>query len=232
MEVLKNKYPESNTKEATEKGEKATTQLSKNGKNKLEMFRFNPGKIKKILPPNHPYRANRCNGNKLSVSGLIGAPIFFLSAESEKCRANKILEELNKKQFDKRRTDYEALLKSNEKRSVSKSFGGKTIKIKFASEKGRKHFVNDVLFKTNRITKKDLPKIHQYVSESIPQKRVDLYKNRKDNIEQFYYLYDEKRKVYYHIAEEVRRRKNGLIDVKRFLYGVTNSIKKTGDHLA
>jgi SPP1 gp7 family putative phage head morphogenesis protein len=56
IEVLKDKYEVSNSEEAIKAGEKATTQLDKNGKNKLEIFRFNPGKQKVIFPPKHPYR--------------------------------------------------------------------------------------------------------------------------------------------------------------------------------
>lgn len=55
VEVSKEKYPESNSKVAVEKGEKATTQLGKGGKNKLAMFRFNPGKSKVVFPPDNTY---------------------------------------------------------------------------------------------------------------------------------------------------------------------------------
>lgn len=55
IEVNKTKYQESNSGESIKKGEEATTQIGKNGKNKLAIFRFNPGKQKVIMPPNHPY---------------------------------------------------------------------------------------------------------------------------------------------------------------------------------
>jgi SPP1 gp7 family putative phage head morphogenesis protein len=56
VEVLKDKYDVSDSELAIKAGEKATTQLDKNGKNRLEIFRFNPGKQKVIFPPKHPYR--------------------------------------------------------------------------------------------------------------------------------------------------------------------------------
>jgi len=40
---------------AHKSGKSATYQESKNGKNKLEIFRFNPGKQKVAFPPKHPY---------------------------------------------------------------------------------------------------------------------------------------------------------------------------------
>lgn len=55
VEVLKSKYDLSDSKKANEAGEKATTQIGKDGKNKLEIFRFNPGAEQKVFPPKHPY---------------------------------------------------------------------------------------------------------------------------------------------------------------------------------
>lgn len=55
VEVLPEDYKESNSKKAIANGETATSQIGKDGKNKLEIFRFNPGKQKVIFPPSHPY---------------------------------------------------------------------------------------------------------------------------------------------------------------------------------
>lgn len=55
VQVLKELHKASDSKKAIELGEKATTNIDKNGKNKLEIFRFNPGKKQIIFPPKHPY---------------------------------------------------------------------------------------------------------------------------------------------------------------------------------
>lgn len=55
LQVLKDKYPLSNSAEAIGKGQKATTRLGKDGVNRTAMFRFNPGKQKVIFPEKHPY---------------------------------------------------------------------------------------------------------------------------------------------------------------------------------
>lgn len=55
VEVLKDKYSVSDSEKAIEKGDKATTKIGKDGKNRMEIFRFNPGKEKVVFPPNHPY---------------------------------------------------------------------------------------------------------------------------------------------------------------------------------
>ncbi|MFA7448801.1 MAG: phage minor head protein [Weeksellaceae bacterium] len=55
VEVRKSKYEESDSDRAVELGKSATSQIGKDGKNRLEMFRFNPGKEEKLFPPKHPY---------------------------------------------------------------------------------------------------------------------------------------------------------------------------------
>ncbi len=55
LQVLAHTNKQSDSKEALKKGNKATTQLNKNGKNKLEIFRFNAGRQKVVFPPKHPY---------------------------------------------------------------------------------------------------------------------------------------------------------------------------------
>lgn len=96
VEVLPDKYPVSDTAEAIKKGEEATTQINKNGKNKLEIFRMNPGKDKIIFPKNHPYYPRHCQGEKLNLSGLIGLGAFVLSAEKDRCVALETVKRLNK----------------------------------------------------------------------------------------------------------------------------------------
>ncbi|WP_051269753.1 phage head morphogenesis protein [Flavobacterium suncheonense] len=56
VEVLKDKYEQSDSGKSIKAGEAATSQIGKDGKNRLEIFRFNPGKQKIIFPPKHPYR--------------------------------------------------------------------------------------------------------------------------------------------------------------------------------
>lgn len=68
VEVLAEDYPKSDSKKAIEKGDIATTQIGKDGINRLAIFRFNPGKDKVIFPPNHPY--SKVVGAKAVVNQL------------------------------------------------------------------------------------------------------------------------------------------------------------------
>jgi hypothetical protein len=62
VEVLKDKYEVSSSDKAITAGEKATTEVGKDGKNRLEIFRFNPGQKQIVFPPKHPY--NKVKGAK------------------------------------------------------------------------------------------------------------------------------------------------------------------------
>jgi len=71
IEVLKDDYRKSNSKDAMQAGEKATTQLNKSGQNKLAIFRFNPGKEEKLFPPKHPYYKVKDGENaKKTIEGI------------------------------------------------------------------------------------------------------------------------------------------------------------------
>lgn len=55
VQVRKGKFDLGDSKKAIAEGEKATSQIDKYGKNKLAIFRFNPGVQKVVFPPTHPY---------------------------------------------------------------------------------------------------------------------------------------------------------------------------------
>lgn len=55
VQVRKGKFDLSDSKKAIAEGDKATVQIDKDGKNKLAIFRFNPGIQKVVFPPAHPY---------------------------------------------------------------------------------------------------------------------------------------------------------------------------------
>ncbi len=55
VQVRQGKYDRSDNAAAEQLGRKATTSVDSKGRNRAEMFRFNPGKQKVIFPPNHPY---------------------------------------------------------------------------------------------------------------------------------------------------------------------------------
>ncbi len=61
VEVLARDYKQSDSNKAKDLGETATTHIGKTGKNKLEMFRFNPGKTQTLFPPKNSYQPTKSN---------------------------------------------------------------------------------------------------------------------------------------------------------------------------
>lgn len=55
IQSRRGKYVRTDDTEAMKAGEQATTDLDKKGRNRAEMFRFNPGKQRIVFPPHHPY---------------------------------------------------------------------------------------------------------------------------------------------------------------------------------
>ena len=84
VQVLAHLNQKSNSDKAIEMGEKATTQIGKNGENKLGIFRFNPAKEKVIFPPKHPY-------HKLAGASKVKADV------------KKVIEEINTTELNKNR---------------------------------------------------------------------------------------------------------------------------------
>ena len=81
VQVRKGKYPQSDSDKACAEGERATTKIAKNGANKAEMFRFNPGKANKVFPPKHPYFKAPQEAKK-KVNAIVAT--IFLSPRTNK----------------------------------------------------------------------------------------------------------------------------------------------------
>lgn len=84
IQVLKSKYPVTEKDVAVAAGKKAVPAL----------FRYNPGREQVIFPPKHPYYPQHCKGAKLDVTGLIGQAKILLDAETERCQAKNIVQEM------------------------------------------------------------------------------------------------------------------------------------------
>lgn len=214
IQVLKNKYATTDDGIANAAAQQAIP----------EMFKYNPAVQGVIFPPKHPYYPQHCNGAKLNVSKLIGFATWLLSAETDRCKAKNILKKEAENKITSKQLAYEKAMQPLLKRNMIRNVGNnKSIKITF-TKKGNAHVANDVLNNINSFTKKDLQKIYTYVKEAEHIRSSALYKKRKDDIQRFYYFYDNKKEVYYNIAEAVKKRKYGQIKLERYLYSITKEI--------
>ena len=73
IEVLASKSTKSNSAESISKGEKAVRQITKNGNN-TNLFKFNPGQLKIVYPPNNAY--TKVVGADVVKTNLKSKPAF------------------------------------------------------------------------------------------------------------------------------------------------------------
>lgn len=207
VEVLARKHQKSNSQKAIRKGEAATTQINKNGKNTLAMFRFNPAKQKKLFPPNNSYNQ------------VIGAK-----------KAKKIIEkkaEIQRKTgLEKKRTEYiSTLTKATKgKNVIRKVASNKDIKIKYQT-KGTKHIANDILSQNIKFKAKDIRNINQYLKDAEYVGESGLKKKRNDGIVYFYYFKCRTTGVYFNVAKRQRKGSDKKLNFSYFLYAITKTIK-------
>jgi SPP1 gp7 family putative phage head morphogenesis protein len=131
VQVRKEKYTVSDSEKAIKMGEEATTKIDKNGKNSMEIFRFNPGKQQKLIPPKHPYLSGDCGKlsatlKTLNLSLLSLADKRKVASAVDKCKARKEVEklfdgvqkEINRKSREDTRQHYDEKIEKGEKIKV------------------------------------------------------------------------------------------------------------------
>ncbi|MBB5334728.1 phage head morphogenesis protein [Chryseobacterium koreense] len=107
VEVRRTRYEMSDSEKAMKSGELATTQINKEGKNKLEIFRFNPGAENKVFPPEHPY--NKVKGAVEVKKELENKDSKF--SDVVQSLKDKNISYLEVKQLSKKLTDNEIIEK-------------------------------------------------------------------------------------------------------------------------
>ena len=83
IQVPKHSATPSSSSEAIAKGRSATYLPNSKGENKAKIFRFNPGKDKKIFPPKHPYYPKGCGNCDLKQ--------FKAGKGKQECKVCKII---------------------------------------------------------------------------------------------------------------------------------------------
>ena len=97
--------------------------------------------------------------------------------------------------------------------------GGKKIRIGFTPN-GNRHLYSDTFKRTGgKLPKSELKNLDKALEQSVYIKSAPLSKERTDNIKKFYYFRDNRKELYYNVAE-TRNEKH----VSRFLYSITTKI--------
>ena len=226
IQVRKGEYDVSDSEDAMTRGNKATTVIGKDGKNKAAIFRFNPGKEMKVMPPDHPYTSGSCGGLHAVWQTLSVMQKIQLAGQADKCRAKKVVEEMvtNKSAVAKKRQSFINEMEPLLDKSITRYVGSdKHIRIGF-SKKGNHHIADDILSGINNTTKKELSTLNERLKKAEYIRSSELYKKRKDDIQRFYYFKDKNKDFYYHVAEAAEKRSNGRINLKRYLYSISKDM--------
>lgn len=220
VEVLARNNTKSDSAAAIQKGEKATTQIGKSGKNKAEMFRFNPGKDKRLFPENNAYNPKHCDGGKVNLSSMIGIASIVLSLEDEKCRAKKLLEE-ELKDFNKKKNAavFSKPIQEQYETVYNSKSGGK-VEVHELSNKGSDDFNAKLetakLFADKGSRVRLLPEFIHPDDVEFRKKLFPNYENKKSNPD--FWIDGE-----YHDLKRVIESKNIVRNVNS-CYGVQSSV--------
>lgn len=209
VEVLARKNKLSDSNEAITKGEASTTQIGKNGKNKLAMFRFNPGKQQKLFPPKNSYVPRGCSGT-LSISDAA-----FLALDDEACRAKKVIDENVRKELSAARKAKDKELNEWVKNNVPE--GGKitsapTLKTgKLKTSRSSYYSIIDHLSDPQlKELAKDIPQIIKTLSkdaymgnEILNETKPNYIKKKARKVVEYYYYQFEKNGIKLRLNMEV-----------------------------
>lgn len=223
VQVRKSKYPETPHDEAMALGEEAT------GKDTKRIFRFNPGIEQKSFPDYNPYTIKRCKDCDVA-NGKI--KLAFVP-DNELCAACQILHEcVGDRTKSARAIERKHYLHEMEpllSKKLIVNGNGHDMSVGFSTY-GNRHLFSDTFGRCHGITKEDLAKLDIILASATFETKSKLSKPRTDDIKRFYYYkYTDKdtgKTVYLNVAETDFRRPNGKIYHSRFLYSVTDSIKK------
>lgn len=220
VKVRAAKYPATNAKEAMDAGDEATA-----GKYQ-EMFRFNPGKQRAAYPAYNAYTVGKCA--TCSKNGLELAKI----PSNELCAACPIIRECAgdtaKSQTAILRKHYLQEMKPLLKKKVTVLLGDEEKIVRFRNE-GNKHLYSDTFGRSSVLKKEHLAELDKVLERATYAGKSDeLSHTRKDKIQRFYYLKGEidGKTVYLNVAEIDELGRNGKAWQQRFLYSVTDRIKK------
>lgn len=202
VEVLKGKYPVSDSKDAIMKGEKATSSLDRFGNNKDAIFRFNPGKDGKIFPPKHPYLPKGCGDCKKGIRNLAYDP------DSEQCKVCLILAKVATRQKVSPEEKDEIYTLPVEKQfnivHTDKKSGHSVLQHRLVDEKGEDY--RQVLAVAKAYAEEGDCKINPIVAPKAEEGRKKIYPGIGDNANP-----DLTTEKYGYVDVKSPRRKNNIV---------------------
>ena len=227
VQVRKSSH-EQTSEEELSKRTKALAEQQAKSKGKSEMFRFNPGKQRKVFPDYNPYTIKRCGDCDIAK----GKFSMAFMPSNEACEGCAIIRNcfLNKKKshIAKMRKHYEREILKLEKANVEvlqKIENGRNIKISFHKEST--HIVDDVIRhrRGNVATWDDLDNIESVIKEADYVGCSPYYKKSLLKYNVTHMLYFEAKvqngSVLLNVAKRENTSKNGRKEIRYFIYSLS-----------
>lgn len=222
MQVRKSSH-EATSEDALSKCITALNTEQERQKTKREMFRFNPGKQKKVFPDYHPYSIKRCNDCDLAKGKMCMAFV----PSNEACAGCQLLREC----FKDKQKSHEAKLRKHYLYKMERLLdtkhaldaGGKTIQVGF-SKKGNKHLYSDAVSRSRILKRDDLEHLDQLMKKAKYVGENELTHARKDAFERFLYFEVELhgRTIRLNIGKSVVEKPNGKNKVEYTMYAIND----------
>ena len=222
VQVRKSSHEQTSEEELSNRTKALAEQQAKS-KGKSEMFRFNPGKQRKVFPDYNPYTIKRCNDCDLAR----GKYSLTFMPSNEACAGCQLLRECFK---DKEKSISAQLRKhylfKMERLLAQKhplDANGKTILVGF-TKKGNKYLYSDALSRSKVLQTDDLERLDKLLKKAKYVGEQALIHKRKDSYERFFYFEAELRNqtIRLNIAKDVREAKSGQIKTSYVLYSIND----------
>lgn len=212
VQVRKGEYPVSDSTDAIAKGDQATTQIGKDGSNKAAIFRFNPGKEMKVMPPNHPYTSGNCGNLSAVWHTLSVSQKIQLAGQADKCRAKKVVEEMSGNINKEETKTLQKQIKKTEIGIIETTHIGSVVLN--SNSVNKTYNVNAAEYKKDALKQlykagKNLKKVKELPDLERPATKKKALK--KPNIEGYYrIIVTDEKKRYEYLLEKDKAEKRGL----------------------
>ena len=195
----------------------------------------NPAKTNRLFSDKGPFFPVSCASCPFASMLQAAKEIDFTAARKKDCyncsAAKKVVEKAQETEpkseaailRHKYMKEMEVLLD----KKVVVNGNGHDMKVGFNTY-GNRHLYADTFGRSSVLKKEDLTNLDKMLEEAQFVRKAGLYKERRDKIKRFYYYKTEIRgkKAYLNVGETDYINKRGKIKHERFLYSVTDKIKK------
>ncbi|GEM_PF-749373 len=206
---------------------KALAEEQARSKGKSQMFRFNPGKQRKVFRDYNPYTIKRCNDCDLAR----GKYSLTFMPSNEACAGCQLLREC----FKNKAKSQEAKLRKHDLYKMERLLnqkplldtGDRMIQVGVRSDEN-KHLYSDAVSRSRVLQRDNLKYLDTLLKNAKYKREGEITHPRKDSIQYFYYIQAElhNKMVRLNIVQRIKAKDNGKMEKELFLYSINDVLRK------